>query len=148
MKVTEAIKVAGYGLSGDFGGLPRQTYYTPDGRVIKAIPCMREYAKKENGKVIETGVRDANYDRGWLPVMPTELKPHCPHCGEWHEAQEEINDCAVRIRKRNEWGNRLAKRYKKEEHEDIDSLRNEVAELKDMLKKVLEGTSERNVVNG
>ena len=139
MKVTPTIEASGYGVSGDIGGLPRQTYYTPDGRTIKAIPCLREYAKKENGKVIESGQRDANYDKGWLPVMPTELKPHCPHCGEWHDNQEEIDACADRMKKRIEWGDRLARKYKKEEHEDIENLKGEVAELKEMVKKLAKG---------
>ena len=138
MKVTPAIEASGYGISGEIGGLPRQTYYTPDGRTVKAIPCLRDYVKKVDGKVIESGTRDANYDKGWLPVMPTELKPHCSHCGEWHDNQEEIDACAVAIQKRKEWGERLAKKYKKEEHEDVESLRSEVADLKEKLEKLLE----------
>lgn len=138
MKVTPAIEASGYGLSGNIGGLPRQTYYTPDGRVIRAIPCIRNYAKKKDGKVIETGQRDANYDKGWLPVMPTELKPHCSHCGEWHNTQEEIDDCAVRIKKQIEWGNRLAKKNRKQETDDIDSLKKELADLKELVQKLTE----------
>ena len=138
MKVTPAVEASGYGISGDIGGLPRQTYYTPDGRAVKAIPLMREYVRKQDGKVVETGTRDANYDRGWLPVMPTELKPHCSHCEEWHSNQEEIDACADRIKKRREWGDRLARKYKKEEHEDIAGLKGEIAELKDMVKKLAE----------
>jgi len=138
MKVTPAIESSGYGLSGDIGGLPRQTYYTPDGRVIKAIPCMREYAKRENGKVVETGTRDANYDKGWLPTMPTELKPYCPHCEEWHDTQEEIDACGSETRRRAEWGDKIARKFRKEEHEDIDNLKSEIAELKEMVKKLTE----------
>lgn len=137
MKVTPAIEASGYGVSGAIGGLPRQTYYTPDGRTVKAIPSLREYVKKENGKVIEAGTRDANYDKGWLPIMPTELKPHCAHCGEWHDNQEGIDACAAELKRKKEWGEKLAKKYKKEEHEDITSLKGEVAELKEMLTKAL-----------
>ncbi len=138
MKVTPAIEASGYGVSGSIGGLPRQTYYTPDGRAVKAIPCLRDYVKKENGKVVESGQRDANYDKGWLPVMPTELKPHCPHCDEWHDNQEEIDACADTIQERKEWGDRLARKFRKEEHEDIDTLKNELTELKEMVKKLTE----------
>ena len=136
MKVTPAIEASGYGLSGNIGGLPRQTYYTPDGRPISAIPSWREYVKKKDGKVIEAGQRDANYDKGWLPVMPTDLKPHCPHCGEWHDTQEGINACAVKRKKQSEWGDRLARKAKKQETDDISSLKGEVAELKEMVKKL------------
>lgn len=138
MKVTKTVEAVGYGISGDIGGIPRQTYYTPDGRTVQAIPSIREYVKREDDKVIETGTRDANYDKGWLPTMPTELKPHCSHCGEWHDNQEEIDACAVRIKKRTEWGNRLARKYRKEEHEDIVSLKSEIDELKEMVKKLTE----------
>lgn len=137
MKVTPAIESSGYGISGEIGGLPRQTYYTPDGRTIRAIPSLREYVKKDNGKVVETGTRDANYDKGWLPTMPTELKPHCPHCGEWHDNEEEIDACAIRIKKQTEWGDRIAKKFKKQESDDITGLKKEVAELKEMLEKAL-----------
>ena len=138
MKVTPAIEASGYGVSGDIGGLPRQTYYTPDGRTVKAIPSWRDYVKKKDGVVIETGTRDANYDKGWLPIMPTELKPHCPHCNEWHDNQEGIENCAIEKKKRIEWGERLAKKYKKEEHDDIASLKSEIDELKEMVKKLTE----------
>lgn len=138
MKVTPAIEASGYGVSGDIGGLPRQTYYTPDGRIVKAIPCMRDYVRKVDSKVVESGTRDANYDKGWLPVMPTELKPHCAHCGEWHDNQEGIDACADAIKKRKEWGDKLAKKYKKEEHEDITNLKREIDELKEMVKKLTE----------
>lgn len=138
MKVTPTIEKAGYGVSGDIGGLPRQTYYTPDGRTVKAIPSLREYVKKDNGKVVETGQRDANYDKGWLPIMPTVLKPHCSHCGEWHDNQEEIDACAIRIKKQIEWGDRIAKKFKKQETDELGDLKKEVAELKEMLEKALE----------
>ena len=138
MKVTPAIEQSGYGISGAIGGLPRQTYYTPDGRTIQAIPCLRDYVKKKDGKVVETGTRDANYDKGWLPVMPTELKPYCPHCREWHNNQEEIDACAVAIKKRTEWGDRIAKKFRKQEVDELDGLKKEVAELKEMLEKALE----------
>ena len=138
MKVTPAIEASGYGVSGDIGGLPRQTYYTPDGRTVRAIPCWRDYVKRENGEVIETGTRDANYDKGWLPIMPTELKPHCPHCNEWHDNQEGIDACAIAKKKQWEWGERLARKFKKEEHEDITSLKSEIDELKEMVKKLTE----------
>ncbi|KKN71821.1 hypothetical protein LCGC14_0416750 [marine sediment metagenome] len=143
MKVTPAIEAAGYGRSGDIGGLPRQTYYTPDGRTIRAIPSLREYVRKKDGKVVETGTRDANFDKGWLPVMPTDLKPHCPHCGEWHDNQEEVDACALEIKKRTAWGVRLAKKVRKQESDDITSLKEEVAELKEMLEKALEVKSEK-----
>lgn len=138
MKVTPAIEASGYGVSGHIGGLPRQTYYTPDGRTVQAIPSMREYVKKDNGKVTETGTRDANFDKGWLPIMPIELKPHCSHCGNWHDNQEGIDACAARIKEQTAWGDRIARKAKKQETDDMTSLKSEIDELKEMVKKLTE----------
>lgn len=138
-KLPPAIEQTGYGISGHIGGLPRQTYYTPDGRVIKAIPSIRQYSRKDkDGKVIESGTRDANYDKGWLPAMPTELKLYCSGCDMWHDKQEEIDACIV---KKKRWVNQLSKKVIKQEASEIDSLKKEVAELKEMLQKVLEAKS-------
>lgn len=135
MKVTPAIEASGYGISGDVGGLPRTTYYTPDGRVIKAIPSLREYVKKKDGKVIESGTRDANLDRGWLLQKPTELKLYCSGCDMWHDTQEEVDACIVR---KNKWVKALGKKAIKQNGDEMDTLKKEVAELKEMLAKLLE----------
>jgi len=127
---------ADFGISGDIGGLPKTTYYTPDGRVIKKIPSWRQYViKDKDGNVIESGTRDANYDKGWLPIMPTELKLYCSGCDRWHDTQEEVDAC---IAKKDKWVGRLAKKTIKQEADDVSSLRKEVAELKEMLQKALE----------
>jgi hypothetical protein len=136
MKLSPAIEKSGYGITGDIGGLPRQTYYTPDGRVIKAIPSLREYVKKgKNGEAVETGTRDANLDKGWLLTPPTELKLYCSGCDMWHDTQEEVDAC---IAKKKKWVDALGKRAIKQEADDVASLRQEVAELKEMLQKALE----------
>ena len=135
MKVTTAIKKIGYGLSGDIGGLPRKTYYTPDGREIKAIPSLREYAKKDKkGEIIERGTRDANLDKGWLETIPQELKLYCAGCDMWHDTQEEVDACMEKKDKRiKELGGKLIK----QETDDIDTLKKEVAELRELLQKAL-----------
>jgi ribosomal protein L44E len=127
MNVTPEIKHIGYGLSGDIGGLPKQTYYTPDGRVIKAIPCMREFVRKDkDGNVIEGGTRDANYDKGWLPVMPTELKLYCRGCDKWHDTQEEVDECTKRQQK---LVNKLSAKARKQYAEEEKSKDLEIEEL-------------------
>ena len=141
MKVTPAIESSGYGLSGNIGGLPRQTYYTPDGRVIKAIPCLREYAKKKNGKVIETGTRDANYDKGWLPVMPTELKLYCSGCDKWHDTQGEIDACIsgqrAFIAKHEGLGRKEVAKEQIDKDIQITKLYDEIQQLKVKMEEVL-----------
>jgi len=135
-KLPPAIESSGYGISGDIGGLPRQTYYTPDGRVIKAIPSIREYViKAEDGKVIKSGTRDANYGKGWLPVMPSELKLYCAGCDMWHDTQGEVDTCIV---EKNKQVDKLGKKAVKQNEDEIDALKKEVAELKEMVKKLTE----------
>ena len=133
-KLSPSIEASGYGITADIGGLPRQTYYTPDGRVVKAIPGKREYVVKDkNGKVIESGTRDANYDKGWLPAMPTEFKLHCSGCDRWHNTQEEIDAC---ISKKKKWVGKLAKKTINENGDEIETLKKELAELKAMFQKL------------
>lgn len=135
-KLSPTIETAGFGITGDIGGLPRTTYYTPDGRVIKAIPGLRDYVLRDkDGRVIGSGTRDANYDKGWLPAMPTELKLYCSGCDMWHDTQEEIDAC---IAKKSKWVNALGKKVMKQNGDDVETLRKEVAELKEMLQKALE----------
>ena len=94
--ITPAIEAAGYGISGDIGGLKRTVYYTPDGRIIRAIPQIRDWVKKnKEGKAIDSGVRDANLDKGWLLQMPQVKKLFCPHCDQWHDTQVEIEACKI-----------------------------------------------------
>lgn len=141
MTTKQSIKRAGFGISGDVGGLPRKTYYTPDGRIIRAIPSMREYRRK-NGGDWEEGTRDANYDKGWLSEMPEKLKPYCSGCDNWHNTEEEIKGCIrVKEAKAKKW-EAFARKFKKEDsaakEEEIVSLKNDVSELKDMVAKLLE----------
>ena len=137
--MTPAIEVAGFGLSGDIGGLRRTTYYTPDGRVMKAIPQIRGFViKDKDGKVIETGTRDANLDRGWLSQMPQVKKLFCPYCDRWHDTQVEIEACKIQQDKMLE---RFAKQTKQEQVDETESLRQQVTELKTIVEKLLEAQS-------
>ena len=89
------LDATGYGLLGTIGGLLRRTYYTPDGRIIKAIPQIRGYVKRDkDGKVIESGERDANLDGGWLSQMPQVKKLFCKTCDRWHDTLKEVAECA------------------------------------------------------
>lgn len=147
-KLPQTIEQSGFGITEDIGGLPRTTYYTPDGRTIRAIPSLREYAiRNERGKVIRTGTRDANLDRGWLLAPPTELKLYCRHCDKWHDTQEEIEACSVR---QNRLVDRMAhktrKEYKSEDTSEVTILKDRVAKLEEMLTKALKGGNNGRVV--
>jgi hypothetical protein len=115
----QLLEIQGYAIVRPTGGQPRKTYYTPDGRKIRAIPCMREYQATVDG-VIETGERDANYDKGWLDRMPTELKLYCRHCDKWHDTEQEIEMCAEKHKKLETWGMQQARRMHPQDFETVD----------------------------
>ena len=134
--MTPAIEAAGYGISGDIGGLKRTTYYTPDGRIMKAIPQIRDYIiKDKDGKVISNGTRDANLDRGWLSQMPQVKKLFCPTCDRWHDTQVELKACKVQQDKMIE---RMFIKTKQEEVDKTVVLEQKVAELTALVEKLLE----------
>lgn len=144
----QSIERSGYGISGDIGGIGRQTYFTPDGRRIRAIPAIRDYVlKNKDGKVIESGTRDANFDKGWLPVMPKDLKPHCDGCDNWHDTEDEVSQCiSGRKKEAKKWGDK-AKKEKKgeatEQAQDVESLRIEVLELKGEVQALIQVVKEK-----
>lgn len=141
----QAIESSGYGLNGYIGGLSRTTYYTPDGRVIKAVPDMRSYVRRDkNGNVIESGTRDANLDKGWFLQMPKEKKLFCPHCDMWHDNQVEVQTCEIQQRKMIE---KYANQAKKEETDRTTDLEAQVAELKATVAKLLEAQGGSKSVN-
>jgi hypothetical protein len=137
-KVTPAIEASGYGISGSIGGLPRTTYYTPDGRIMQAIPNIRDYVVKDkDGKVIRQGTRDGNLDKGWLLYKPQVLKPYCKGCDRWHDTMEEVQTCIAERKAYLDKMERWARKEIKKEP-DTQSLEKEVAELKALVKQLME----------
>ena len=127
------IEATGYGLNGYIGGLPRKTYYTPDGRLIRTIPNMREYVKKRDGKVIENGIRDANFDKGWLETKPSVLKPYCKGCDCWHDTEAEVAACIMQSKA---FISAQEVKAKKEEADEMANMKKELAELKALVAKL------------
>ncbi len=132
----------GFAKSGDVGGQPKQTYWTPDGRQIRAMPDMHEYAKKNGkGEIIESGLRDANLDSGWLTSKPQVLQLYCNGCDMWHKTPQEVKECrAKKLASSRKWQHIAKKELKKESGDDgrIDRLESAVSELTVMMKKLLE----------
>jgi len=137
--------------TGDIGGQPKQRYWTPDGRLIMALPDMREYSHTDRaGKVIDSGIRDANYDKGWLGQKPTELKLYCSHCDLWHDTQAEIIKCQ---RRKKAFDDKWTKRSKKEHRQngetndgriskletDVGEIKSDLGDIKNLLKKLING---------
>ena len=135
MKVTPGIESVGFGISGNIGGLPRTTYYTPDGRIIRAIPNIREYIiRNKEGQITGSGTRDANLDKGWLLSPPTILKLFCKTCDRWHDTQEEVKACGV---ERTRFINVMEVKAKQEEADKTASLEQKVGELMAMVEKLM-----------
>ena len=124
--------------TGDIGGQPKMTYWTPDGRMVRAMPDMHEYSRTQNGKVVENGIRDANLDKGWLLQKPDVLKPYCEGCDRWHDTQKEINSC---IKKKELLTAKHAKKAQKELGVEganrIETLESDMADLKKMMKQLI-----------
>ncbi len=131
-----------FAMNGGDNGLPKTIYYTPDGRIIRAIAQMRGYVVKDkDGKVTGTGRRDANLDQGWLSTRPTVLYPYCPGCDRWHENLTLVEACIV---KQKAYLARMELLAKKELHQEreakdstIESLSKQVADLKIMVEKLI-----------
>lgn len=122
-------------------GVRKTRYWTPDGREILAAPSMRDYNHIKNGKVVDSGTRDANLDKGWLLQPPTEHKLYCEHCDQWHDTVEEIRECGAKRKAFNAKWDKKAKAMSKTEdsiEKDVDTLKSEMSEIKAMLMKLLE----------
>jgi hypothetical protein len=127
----------GSGWVGSIGGQPKKRYFTPDGREVLLMPQMREFAYRKDGKLVQGGLRDANLDMGLLETKPTVLKIYCPHCDKWHDTQELVDECG---RKKQEAHRVYMEKAKKELKSDdrVAKLENDVSEMKDMFKKLME----------
>jgi len=128
----------GVTLKDNSGGVRKQRYWTPDGREKLAIPTMRTYRMSQSGA---EGIRDANLDRGWLLQKPTELKPYCPHCDNWHDTQEEIDVCGVKKKEFYDRQMKIAQKMKKQDGgevtERVDKLESDISDIKSMLAELL-----------
>lgn len=122
-KRRQLLETQGYVMGETWGGPRKKRYYTPDGRVMFAVPSEREYQRKdENGKIIEQGIRDANYDKGWLDVMPSEKKLYCQWCDKWHDTEDEIEDCKTKHKKLETWGMNMARKMHPKDFEKADKM--------------------------
>ncbi len=137
----EQIEQQGYGKTGDIGGQPKTTYWTPDGRMKRAQPSMREYIihPKNPRDIPVTGIRDANLDNGWLLAKPEKLQLYCEFCDKWHPTQEEVDKCGeTKKRFTAKWNKKAVKEIGQTENGRIDKLESDVGEIKGMLKQLLE----------
>lgn len=134
-QLTQEVAEKGYAKVSDIGGQPKCHYWTPDGRELWVAPSIREYVRRDTtGKVIQTGVRDANLDKGWLLEKPATLKLYCPHCDLWHDTPKGVEDC---LAKRSKIISQSIINTEKQPDSRLDKLESEMAEIKNMLSKLL-----------
>jgi hypothetical protein len=125
------------------GGLPKRRYYAPDGEEVFAIPSMREFqAKNAAGKVIRSGTRDANLDKGWTTTPPSTLKIKCA-CKKYHDTQDEVDFCvAKRGASAAKWERTATtgdEQPQIEPSERVDAMQAQLDEMKAQLQEVLGG---------
>lgn len=139
--VVAQLQSSGVALKEVTGGVRKNRYFTPDGREVWAVPSIRNFIRKKDGKVIGGGTRDANLDNGWLLQPPTEPKLRCFHCDKWHDTKKEVDACgAARKASADMWQKRAQAMKRKEGGGEIDEVKADVSELKsDMsdIKKML-----------
>ena len=92
----QAMEAEGFAGSVATGGPNKQRYFRPDGQAVYMIPAIRQtVVVGADGKKRAGPSRDANYDKGFLPVPPQVPQLTCPHCTDWHKTQEEVDNCGI-----------------------------------------------------
>ena len=122
-------------VTGDIGGQPKITYWTPDGRVLRNLPDWHEYSRTDaNGRLVETRMRDVNLDKGWLTTKPEILKLYCEGCDKWHNTQDEVNGCiSQKTTKTREWEKKAKAKMK-----SGDDISQRMDKLESMFSQILE----------
>jgi len=122
------------------GGPQKVKYYLPDGRIVWAIPGWRGYIRKDaQGKVVESGTRDSNFDRGWLSQPPENPKWTCVYCGDWHDTKKEITACRQKKeRQLNALAMKVQRKFNKEDKDKDQTIGDLTAKL-ERLEKLVAG---------
>ena len=110
--------------------LPRNRYYTPDGREEYKIPQQRE---RSDGVIY-----DVFLAQGYTLTPPANPKPYCSGCDKWHDTQEEVDACVGKKKKFADAMQRKAEGELAKEHKGKDK---EIADLTakvDKLTKLME----------
>ena len=113
------------------GGPKKQLYYLPDNTEVWRIPAEREYAKKVDGKVVEQGTRDANYDKGWTDAPRATPLVSCLYCGKFHDTEDEVVTCKERSQK-------FIKKHDDEAQSNVEALSARVDKMESKLDLILE----------
>ncbi len=134
----------GTALGSVWGGPQKTRYFTPSGEEVWAIPALREWVRKgADGKIVASGERDANLDKGWSLIPPAVLKLHCSGCDRYHDTEEEVRGCKdAKATFAKEWEDRARQMTGQNgagETGEVAALTSKVEELTALVEKLLEG---------
>lgn len=107
-----------------WGGAKKNRYWTGDGRAVWKSPSWVEDSAGNT--------RDRNLDKFYAQA-PETLKPHCPHCGDWHDDEEGIEKCRQRADRSLKVGNKMLQK----ENDRIAELESRVKNTDEKLDKIL-----------
>ena len=128
-EIRQELQSQGFASAGVWGGPKAVRYYAPDGSVRDSIPS--HLTDREGNK----------YDRmilqGYSLTPPENPKLHCDGCGKWHDTIEEVKSC-VKLKKAEavKWERKASQLLNK--GSDVKKLQDEVSELKNLVKQLLE----------
>jgi len=98
--------------------IPRNKYYTPDGREQWKIPQRRE---RSDGVIY-----DLFLAQGYTLTPPVNPKLYCKGCDNWHDTQKEVDACVGKKRKFADAMQKKAEQELGKEHKEKDK---EIADL-------------------
>ena len=110
--------------------IPRNRYYTPDGREELKIP---QHRTRSDGVVY-----DLFLAQGYTLTPPANPKPYCAGCDKWHDTEEEVNACVGKKRK---FAEAMQEKAERELGKEQRSKDNTIANLEakvDKLTKLME----------
>lgn len=110
--------------------IPRQRYFTPDGREELKIP---QHHERKDGVVY-----DIFLAQGYTLTPPENPKPYCSGCDRWHDTQEEVNACIEKQSKFILSMNRKASQELVKERKEKDTTIADLEAKVDKLTKLLE----------
>lgn len=110
--------------------IPKQRYYTPDGREEWKIPQHRE---RQDGLVYDVFIA-----LGYTYAPPLNPKLYCKGCDKWHDTQEDVDAC---VGKKRNFAEAMQKRAEQELAKDQRGKDKTIAGLEakvDKLTKLME----------
>jgi len=117
-------------------GLPRKTYFGPDGTTREAIPQF--FSGTIEGKPVTV---DRMITEGWSDKPFREpYKISCTGCSRWHDTQEEVADCKRQPQALVDKFNAQHQK-KKDQVEILEARVNKMDSKLDLILKALEGNN-------